>query len=107
VLNALKRHSWPGNVRELEGVLIRYNLDGKLDLSSIQGHAEAKASIAPATFDLHAHLEREKAAIIHAALRHCSQDRNRAAALLGISRASLYRELQAARPKSLTGSSSS
>jgi len=107
VLNALMQHSWPGNVRELEGVLIRYNLDGKLDLSNVQSHTEARTSAEPATYNLHAHLERERAAIIHAALQHCAQDRNRAAALLGISRASLYRELQAARPKIVAESASS
>jgi transcriptional regulator with PAS, ATPase and Fis domain len=79
--------------------LIRYNLDGKVDLPALQDRAETKPSSEPVTFDLHSHLEREKTALIDAALRHCEQDRNKAAALLGISRASLYRELQTTRPK--------
>ncbi|MFS8931396.1 sigma-54 interaction domain-containing protein [Cupriavidus taiwanensis] len=107
VLNALTQHSWPGNVRELEGVLIRYNLDGRLDLSDVMTHAGHVKSAGPVTYNLHTHLEREKAAIIAAALQHCAQDRNRAAALLGISRASLYRELQAVRLKIFADSASS
>ncbi|MGO4329486.1 sigma-54 interaction domain-containing protein [Cupriavidus sp. 2TAF22] len=99
VMEALLQHRWPGNVRELEGVLIRYNLDGKVDIPAAQGAAPPQSATEVATFDLHTHLERQKHAMIQTALRHCGQDRNKAAALLGISRASLYRELQAARPR--------
>lgn len=99
VIEALLRHRWPGNVRELEGVLIRYNLDGKVDIPAAQGETHPQPATEVATFDLHTHLERERQTMIQTALRHCGQDRNKAAALLGISRASLYRELQAVRPR--------
>lgn len=97
-IDAMRHHEWPGNVRELEGALLRYNLEGKVELEDA-AHEMASETMptGDGAFDLQAHLEKEKRALIQAALRHCEQDRNKAAALLGISRASLYRELQATR----------
>lgn len=91
VLSGLQNHSWPGNVRELEGALLRYLITGEL---SVPSDLRAAALAESECFNLRSHLDREKHSLIKLALEHCAQDRGRAAQLLGISRASLYRELQ-------------
>ncbi|WP_144161396.1 sigma-54 interaction domain-containing protein [Paraburkholderia sp. BCC1885] len=95
---ALAGYAWPGNVRQLEGVLLRLLMTGEVvlpadDLADVVAREDAPA---PETFTLGARLAREKRRLIQEALVRCDGDRTQAARLLGISRASLYRELQLA-----------
>jgi transcriptional regulator with PAS, ATPase and Fis domain len=79
-MKELLAHRWPGNVRELESALLRFLIDGGIDLAD-----------APA--DLKDRLRSEKVQAIREALEQTGFDKERAAALLGISRAQFYREL--------------
>ncbi|WP_439892958.1 sigma-54 interaction domain-containing protein (plasmid) [Ralstonia sp. 25C] len=98
--SALATHTWPGNVRQLEGVLLRLLLTGKLTLPEpivdLADVPNAESGQPQGNLNLGEHLAQEKQRLIKQALAHCSQDRAQAAKLLGISRASLYRELQTA-----------
>jgi len=98
-LAVLRNHRWPGNVRELENVVERaFNiLEGKtinkehlpLYLFSASKYRELKNR-----GSLHQLVEEiEREAIIEA-LKTCSGNKNQAAALLGISRAGLYKKLK-------------
>ena len=90
---------WPGNVRQLEAALLRFLVCGDPGLEADNaaprraarraepGHAED----APG---LQEHLDRERAACVRRALERAGGDKERAARALGISRATLYRELR-------------
>jgi Nif-specific regulatory protein len=96
-LAILERHSWPGNVRELQNVLQRLDLlagnraiTAELVASdpSIGGRGEAPSR--RAGFSLRAGEKAE----LERALRAADGNRVKAARLLGISRATLYRKLE-------------
>ncbi|SDE43469.1 sigma-54-dependent transcriptional regulator [Desulfuromonas thiophila] len=93
VLPCLQRYNWPGNVRELENVLshaLALQSDGVIrckDLPPLQYGEETPA----ATDNLL--LANERAAL-QDALRRTNGNRRAAAALLGISEATLYRKLK-------------
>lgn len=97
----LIQHDWPGNVRELESVLMRFVITGKIRVSQrkeirhLPSYSEtAKADSLPHnSLGLKSLLLQQKNRAIEEALRKTGDDKNRAAALLGISRAQLYREL--------------
>ena len=97
----LIQHDWPGNVRELESVLMRFVITGKIKVSQLKetrhqpSYSEtAKAELLPHnSLGLKSRLLQEKNRAIEEALRKTGDDKNRAAALLGISRAQLYREI--------------
>lgn len=81
-------HNWPGNVRELEGALLRFLIEGHLDLSGAP-----KRSGNDEKANLKQQLRQEKSRIIQKALAEAGSDKEKAAELLGISRAQFYREL--------------
>jgi transcriptional regulator with PAS, ATPase and Fis domain len=93
----LLQHHWPGNVRELENCLLRFLVDGSIELTSYNGN-EPNSETAPTT--LKNRLRSEKARAIRKALVDANFDKEAAAVMLGISRAQLYRELTQHRSES-------
>ncbi|SFG11204.1 Transcriptional regulator containing PAS, AAA-type ATPase, and DNA-binding Fis domains [Desulfotomaculum arcticum] len=98
-LAVLRNHRWPGNIRELENVVERaFNiLEGKtvnkehlpLYLFSAQKYRGLKNR-----GSLHQLVEEIEREAISDALKTCSGNKNQTAALLGISRAGLYKKLK-------------
>jgi two-component system response regulator HydG len=99
VLDRLLRHPWPGNVRELrnaiEGMVVFAQGRRSLDLSDLpdalrgaDGPGERLEMRVGMTVD---EAERQ---LIAATLRHCGNDKPRAAAMLGIGLRTLYRKLK-------------
>jgi transcriptional regulator with PAS, ATPase and Fis domain len=90
--------AWPGNVRQLEAALLRFLVSGDPGLEDQEDHAPKaaldRAGADQATLSLQGHLERERAARIRQALSEANGDKDAAARRLGISRATLYRELR-------------
>jgi transcriptional regulator with PAS, ATPase and Fis domain len=89
-MRRLLQHDWPGNVRELEAVLIRFLITGQIVLA---GNTTTSTQTTP-SLDLQDHLMQEKQRYIRQALDAENGDKEKAAQRLGISRSSLYRELQ-------------
>ncbi|KVT49950.1 propionate catabolism operon regulatory protein PrpR [Burkholderia ubonensis] len=110
----LMRYRWPGNVRELQNVIERIAVElaeeagddgqaapcGVLDSDALQAIApELFASPADAGADpddaptLQARRRRAEADEIRAALDACGGDRDRACAMLGISKTTMWRKL--------------
>ena len=89
---------WPGNVRQLEAALLRFLLSGEPGLPEVRAakHPQAVAGQrgTTATTTLQAHLDRERDACIQKTLAETAGDKDEAARRLGISRATLYRELR-------------
>lgn len=89
---------WPGNVRQLEAALLRFLISGDAGLPTGTAAKHPRAGTdqhgASATTTLQQHLDRERAACIRKTLAETSGDKDEAARRLGISRATLYRELQ-------------
>jgi transcriptional regulator of acetoin/glycerol metabolism len=95
-LRALRDYPWPGNVRELETVVRGLMADrpaGPVPLSALPAEIVAGADGRRLTT-----MERVELDAIRAALRDAAGNRARAAANLGISRATLYRRLRAYAP---------
>ncbi|WP_105373332.1 sigma-54 interaction domain-containing protein [Neorhizobium huautlense] len=88
-------HEWPGNVRELENALTRMVVTGKLSLLSM---AAARPTSAKAGGDLKSRVRSETHTALRAALQEAGGNKQRAAEILGISRAQLYRLLKEDRP---------
>jgi len=86
---SLTAHRWPGNVRELENVLMRFIVTGQLSVLPANPPPEPEASNAPGP--LKDRLQSQTATEIRAALKQSGGNKRRAAELLGISRAHLYR----------------
>ncbi len=119
VVDALARHRWPGNVRELQNVIERVAVelaeagedgkDGEGDPAAVLTPDTLRA-IAPELFTaaatppgdgddaptLHERRRRVEAGEIRAVLDACGGDRERACAVLGISKTTLWRKLAAA-----------
>lgn len=96
-LEQLRSHPWPGNIRELEGVLLRFLISNEILLPKTPdevagtgdaGHGEESG------LELQTYLSRVRRRYIEQTLATFAQDKDRAAEALGISRATLYRELQ-------------
>ena len=99
VLDAMERYPWPGNVRQLENLLRRMALlagDGPIDRSVI----DADAELARMFFGKQAEagpllsLDKTEQEQIRRALDASAGNRDRAARLLGISRATIYRKMR-------------
>jgi two-component system response regulator HydG len=106
LLDWLTRYHWPGNVRELQNCLQRIVALAShpdLDLDDLPTNLRNVAETAPG--GLQPRLIRPLAELelqaIEDALRLSGGDRRRAAALLGISRTTLYRRLKQLVPKTL------
>jgi DNA-binding NtrC family response regulator len=99
VLDRLTRYPWPGNVRQLrntvEGMVVFAEGRRALDLSDLPD-ALREVESAGEQLELRvgmtvAEAERQ---LIAATLRHCGDDKPRAAAMLGIGLRTLYRKLE-------------
>jgi Nif-specific regulatory protein len=99
VLDAMERYSWPGNVRQLENVLRRISLLAG-DSPITRGVIESDAELARMFFGTQTQMgpllsmvktEEEQ---IRRALEAAAGNRDRAARLLGISRATIYRKMR-------------
>ncbi|KVL58131.1 propionate catabolism operon regulatory protein PrpR [Burkholderia cepacia] len=110
---ALARYRWPGNVRELQNVIERIAVElaeeadendpaaacGTLDPDALQAiapelfAAPADAADTDDAQTLHARRRRAEADEIRAVLDACGGDRDRACAMLGISKTTLWRKL--------------
>ncbi|WP_323118970.1 propionate catabolism operon regulatory protein PrpR [Burkholderia alba] len=128
----LMRHTWPGNVRELQNVIERIAVElaeaadgATVDAATAGGGAtvlsvDALRAIAPEVFaaptrqaggdaqapTLQQRRRRAEADEIRAVLDACGGDRDRACAMLGISKTTLWRKLAAADPAKPGGRSS-
>jgi len=99
VLDAMEQYSWPGNVRQLENVLRRVSLlagDAAITRSVIESDAELARMFLgkqTATGPLLSMVKTEEEQI-RRALEAAAGNRDRAARLLGISRATIYRKMR-------------
>ncbi len=98
---ALSRYQWPGNVRELEGVIgaAMMMTDGPLiDVADLPPNittllaTECKTTRDDVS-DMSLSLEEIQVAHAHRVVMHLNGDKTRAAEMLGVSRATLYRLL--------------
>ncbi|BEP38557.1 hypothetical protein GmRootV59_53620 (plasmid) [Variovorax sp. V59] len=89
---------WPGNVRQLEAALLRFLISGDAGLPTRPAAKLSRAGTDPreasSATTLQEHLDRERAACIRKTLAETVGDKDEAARRLGISRATLYRELR-------------
>ena len=102
VLSVLSRHPWPGNIRELENTLARLALFAEgptLTLSDLARDPELLDRVA----DLPGGKKAPESALsrgeLRRALKAAAGNRAQAAALLGISRATLFRKMRSLRVK--------
>jgi two-component system response regulator AtoC len=99
VLDRLMRYPWPGNVRELrntiEGMVVFAQGRRPLDLSDLPD-ALRDVESAGEKLELRVGMTVDEAErqLIAATLRHCGNDKPRAAAMLGIGLRTLYRKLK-------------
>jgi DNA-binding NtrC family response regulator len=99
-MEALDKHDWPGNVRELRNTIDRavlFETVDKIGLSSIRFDSYDPNKVAPITkancikdFSL----EKAERELIARALQETGWQKTRAAALLGITRATLYAKVK-------------
>jgi DNA-binding NtrC family response regulator len=95
LLRLLGKYSWPGNIREMRNVLERaLLLAGDQDLVPEHFPGIYSNGFKPPETVAAAQLESVEANHIRKILGACSDDTERAAKILGISRASLYRKIQ-------------
>ncbi len=99
VLDLFERYSWPGNVRQLENTLHRLLVlagDGPIDVSLIESDAGLRSALlgSPASSEPMLSLSRTEKEQIRLALSASGGNRDRAARLLGISRATIYRKIK-------------
>ncbi|MEE9219537.1 MAG: sigma 54-interacting transcriptional regulator [Acidobacteriota bacterium] len=101
VVSRLERHPWPGNVRELRGEVQKMAMvaaGARVEWKEIEQHPELfETLLRPGRFTRHPRtgtlkeLERQQ---VERALKAASGDRQRAADMLGLSRATLYRKIR-------------
>ncbi len=111
VFDLLARYAWPGNVRELRNVLERALVlsAGRLTPEHFQMLALPTPSRAHSAEPAGEKLADLELARIHEVVTRCAGDTRKAAGILGISRATLYRRLgsQKQQPLPIPGSSQS
>jgi transcriptional regulator of acetoin/glycerol metabolism len=88
----LKAHAWPGNVKELRSVIERMALTGKRGAVHPTDLPEQIRSVRPLSM-----IERAELEAIRRALQEADGNRSRAAEILGLSRATIYRKMRAYR----------
>jgi len=98
-LERLERHGWPGNVRELANVVSRAAVlagDGPITLELLDGDPALRASGPGRSGEAGSPepLAASEQRVMREALRAAGGNRARAARLLGISRATMYRRLR-------------
>ena len=99
VIDALERYPWPGNVRQLENMLRRLALlagDGPISRRVIDTDPELSRILLgkQEAFVPVMSMEKSEADQIRRALEASAGNRDRAARLLGISRATIYRKMR-------------
>ncbi|MCP3978382.1 MAG: GAF domain-containing protein [bacterium] len=98
VLDALERHAWPGNVRQLENAIQRLALlagDDPITVELLRADKELSAALLGPAADVPLYsLQRNEKDRIREALDASSGNRTRAAKLLGISRATIFRKIK-------------
>jgi transcriptional regulator with PAS, ATPase and Fis domain len=97
VRSAFLAFPWHGNVRQLENALLRFVISGDAELDSdpvVENDAPQLNANGHASLNLRNHLDRQRDLWIKRALDKTGNDRDEAARLLGVSRATLYRELR-------------
>jgi len=99
VVELLERYPWPGNVRQLENTLQRLALlagDGTITRQVIAEDPALRQALLGQAADDEAlfSLEKSEREQIRRALESCRGNRNKAARLLGISRATIYRKIK-------------
>ena len=105
VLSTFLAFSWPGNVRQLEAALLRFLIANETDLDDeiapIGRKSSGDAAVSTddtqnddSSLNLQEYLDRQRDLQIRRALELAGNNRDEAARLLGISRATLYRELR-------------
>jgi len=99
-LRVLERYRWPGNVREVVNVVERLLVSATTfviepeDLPSPLGQPRVEASSREPLWHLAAVVAEVERHTLEAALRQAQGNRNEAAHLVGLSRASFYRKLK-------------
>jgi DNA-binding NtrC family response regulator len=99
ILDAMERYPWPGNVRQLENVLRRVSLLAG-DATITRGVIESDADLARMLLGRQAptgpllSMVKTEEEQIRRALEAAGGNRDRAARLLGISRATIYRKMR-------------
>ncbi len=99
VLRRFERYSWPGNVRQLQNVLQRLSLmagSNPIDLTLLEADRELGSlfDTARKTGEAIYSLAANERARIRSALEQAGGNRNEAARILGISRATIYRKIK-------------
>ena len=98
LLSQFINYPWPGNTRQLENSLLQFLITGKVELDtdhdSDTGDAMSSSAGQRGSMNLEEHLDKQRTVQIRRVLSAVNNDKNEAARLLGISRATLYRELQ-------------
>jgi DNA-binding NtrC family response regulator len=96
-IRVLKKAVFAGNIRELRNILARalvltntHVIDGKV-ISACLAIDPQKSTITPDTQDLD--LKTNEIRYLQTLVKNCNGDKNRAAAIAGISARSLYRKL--------------
>ncbi len=97
---ALLKHSWPGNVRELKNVIERailFEAGDRIGISSLVLHHDLFGDVAgdPPVISMNDFsLEKAEKELVKRALQQVNWQKTRAAALLGITRATLYAKVR-------------
>ena len=99
VLDALERYPWPGNVRQLENIIRRLILhagDGSITRRVVEADAELAQMFLgkQQAFTPVMSIQKSEEEQVRRALEASAGNRDRAARLLGISRATIYRKLK-------------
>jgi DNA-binding NtrC family response regulator len=101
----LCRHSWPGNIRELENALgyaCMLTQNGTVDIADLPDYLLAVGAAGAPSFPTLAEMEYEYAMKV---LKACDGNRARAAEVLGIGRATLYRLIAREKTDEVSGPS--
>jgi transcriptional regulator with PAS, ATPase and Fis domain len=99
----LLKHSWKGNVRELENVLERsmvFARGPRIGAGDLPAELHRQTRASEELFDLKEATQRFEDSYILETLARAGSDKKRAARMLGISIASLYRRLERLQPPS-------
>jgi len=105
VLEMLSKYNWPGNVRELEnaieracalcdeGIIRVSDLPPHLVRQAMQGSPESITTTVPVGQKLDDFVREQERAYIEETIKYCDNSREKAAKMLGISMATLYRKI--------------